>query len=170
MTMVKCPVCTPPSGGRPTGYVGNTKTGAPSICPKCEGNLYVEPPYQALFFAYVMNITLTASQILPFSLTILSRADFELVFITGNRTGAYKVQISDNSDRSWFSNAINDVNLVGTAQRQFPMGMVPVRMPATVTYSFTFTDTSVAGNTIQLCFCGNELFPIGSAAGSPSGV
>jgi hypothetical protein len=170
MTLVNCPVCTNPATGKPAGIVGNSKTGAPSVCPKCDGNLYVEPPYQALFFVYTVNVVLTALQKLAVNLTILARADFECVFWTGNRTGGYTLQVQDNSDRNWFTAPINDVNIVGTGQLQFPMGMEPVRMPATVTYQLTFTDTSNFGNTIQLCLCGNELFPIGSAAGTPSGA
>jgi hypothetical protein len=165
MVLVNCPVCLNPKSGKPTGLVANAQTGAPVVCPKCDGNLMVEPPYQALFYANVLNIVLTALQQLPLSITILSRADFELVFVTGNSTGGYTLQIQDTSQRNWFSNPINNVNFVGTAQNQFPMGMVPVRMPATVVYDFTFTDTSNAGNTIQLCLCGNELFPIGAPAG-----
>lgn len=147
-----CPACQ----GR--GYVPNARTGDPCTCPVCQGDGKVPAPVTRRLYFYVFNQTLTSGQNLSGQLNIDSRAPFECYALTGNSTGAYTIQIQDTTGRYWQNLAVNNVNMIGTAQQLFPLP-VPLVLPASASLNITLIDTSLAGNTIQIVFCGYELYP-----------
>lgn len=148
-----CPAC------QGSGTVPNQRTGDPCVCPVCQGDGRVAAPVTRRLYFYAVNAVIAvASANLNVQLNIDSRAPFECYALTGNRTGSYNLQITDQTGRTWQNAAVNDVNMVGTAQQLFPLP-VPVVFAASASLTLLFTDTSAAPNTIQLVFCGYELYP-----------
>ncbi len=151
-----CPACQ----GR--AYVPNAKTGDPVQCPVCGGEGKVAAPVTRRLYFYVFNgpaAGMGALAQFQGQLNIDSRAPFECYAITGNRTGAYTLQITDQTGRTWQNLPINDVNAVGTAQQLFPLP-VPIVMAASASMGITLVDTSGGGaNIVQLVLCGYELYP-----------
>jgi hypothetical protein len=153
MLQKTCPSC------QGTGRVPNERTGDPCVCPVCQGEGRVAAPVTRRLYFYVVNAVIAAgSGQLNVQLNIDSRAPFEVYALTGNRTGAYTFQITDQTGRTWQSAAVNDANAVGTAQQLFPLP-VPIVLAASASLNILFIDTSAAPNTIQLVLCGYELYP-----------
>lgn len=154
-----CPSC------QGTGRVPNARTGDPCVCPVCQGDGKVAAPVTRRLYFYLVNVVLAASTgagvagaPLATQLNIDSRAPFEVYGITGNSTGAFDIQITDSTSRQWQNNPVNNVNMVGTAQQLFPLP-VPAVLAASASLNITLRDLSGAGNTVQLVFCGYELYP-----------
>ena len=151
-----CPAC------QGHAYVPNAQSGAPCLCPVCGGEGKVAAPVTRRLYFYVFNgpaAGLGALATFNGVLNIDSRAPFEVYAITGNRAGAYTLQITDQTGRTYQNAAVNDVNAVGTAQQLFPLP-VPLILPANGSLNITLVDTSGGGaNIVQLVFCGYELYP-----------
>jgi len=129
--------------------------------------------FERQFFTYVLDrvVPLNAVQD-PNQLQILSDADFEWWWISASRTdnrlkvmmreqatGRDFIQTSASQAQGAF-NGISIDNWCGQPQGSgaFPLA-VPYIMPATRVYSFLFSDTSGANNTVQLAFSGFKLWP-----------
>ena len=131
--------------------------------------------FERQFFTYVLDRAVPGSAVQdPNNLQILSDADFEWWWIGGSRTSALlKVLMKEAATGRDFIgstasavagaatfNGINIDNWLGAATNgaMFPLA-VPYIMPANRTYTFLFTDTSGATNTVQLAFSGFKLWP-----------
>lgn len=154
-----CPSC------QGTGRVPNAQSGAPCVCPVCQGDGKVAAPVVRRLYFYLVNFALTATGTpaapgtpSTTQLNIDSRAPFEIFGITGNSSGTYDLQIKDSTNRDWQNAPVNSVNMVGTAQQLFPLP-VPVVLAASASLAITVRDLSGSANTIQLVFCGYELYP-----------
>jgi hypothetical protein len=130
--------------------------------------------FERMFYTYVLNRVVPASATQdPNILTILSDADFEWWWLTASRTSNLLSVLMEElgTGRNFISSAYGNPNGIqidnwaGTAQNngEFPLA-VPYLMPATRSYSFKFTDTSAAPNTVQVCLNGYKLFPKPKAA------
>jgi hypothetical protein len=129
--------------------------------------------FERQFFTYVLDRAVPGNATQdPNILQILSDADFEWWWILASRTdsrlkvmmkeqatGRDFIQTSASQSQGSF-NGINIDNWCGTAQANasFPLA-VPYILPATRVYTFLFTDTSGATNTVQLAFSGFKLWP-----------
>lgn len=110
-------------------------------------------------FAYTFDKVLTASQDFNGSIQIQQDADFEWIFRIASRTGSFQVTITDLATGRVLMNAlVNDVNYFGTAQLPFP-NLEPYIFARSSSIGIRIVDTSVAGNTVQIVFAGNKLFP-----------
>jgi len=135
----------------------------------------VDDQFERQFFSYVLDRVVPASAFQdPNQLAILSDADFEWWWILASRTSnLLKVLMKENATSRDFIgstastiagtavfNGINIDNWAGTAQASaaFPLA-VPYILPATRTYTFYFTDTSAAPNTVELVLSGFKLWP-----------
>ena len=84
--------------------------------------------------------------------------DFVVTDISGNKTGAYQVQFRDSgTGRHWSEAYIDDLNIVGIAERPFILP-IPRRILKGKTLYFKIKDTSVAGNTIQILLNGYKIY------------
>lgn len=132
---------------------------------KMAGDFYV-----AKFFIYLANFAFPgAGGTLSQSITIDSDADFEMLYLTGNATGA------DNTDQSnfitvliregsaggitWMTDPVNMNNLLGTGQLPFPIGLIPQLLPKKRVYVITLVSTSAEAVNAQMCFVGYKLYP-----------
>jgi len=155
-----CTTC----GGR--GAVANAATGSPEPCPNCESYLSgtVGLPFWYLFSQNPANpaaFALTALQAnVGASVQIDNDSDFLCDRIIGSRTGAYNAYLKDNFSARLLSPSQNvpiaDVNFVGTAQLPYWLPK-PWLIKRTSTVQGFFTDTSGAGNTIQLILAGYKV-------------
>ena len=103
------------------------------------------------------------------SITIDSDADFEMLYLTGNATGAdatdqsgfITVLIKEGSAGgiTWMSDAVNMNNLLGTGQLPFPIGLIPQLLPKKRVYVITLASTSAQAVSAQICFVGYKLYP-----------
>lgn len=126
---------------------------------------------------YVLDAVLTALQSLSFTIQIQQKADFEWVQRIASSTGRFKVQIVDAATgRNLITNAstanantANDQNYFGTAQLPNPL-LQPYVFARSSSIQVTLTDTSNAGNTIQVVFDGFDLYPAGSPGQGASGA
>ena len=79
-------------------------------------------------------------------------SDFWLTHLWGKSTGAYTILLRHHNGRGLSTVPIRSDNLVGTVQFRTPLK--PMLFPAGSRISVDLTDTSAAGNTIELCFGG----------------
>lgn len=124
------------------------------------------------FFNYVLNRIVPANAAADQNpLTILPDADFEWWFSLLSRTSnllALSIQEA-GSGRLFMNLPVNVDNFAGTAlaNASFPL-VVPYILPRTRTYSFTFTETSGAPNTVQFVLSGFKRFlPSGPPPAAP---
>lgn len=150
----QCPGC----AGRRVVY--NAKTGNPVECPLCDGE-GKRVNYQRLPRWYIINATIVAALgTLQGALAIDAMADFELIWLCRtSSTGVFTTAFQDASGRTWQNLPVNDLNMFGTAERPFPVGLSPVVLRAQTSLLWTLVDTSgVAGNAIQLALVGYDLY------------
>jgi len=115
-------------------------------------------PQDDLIFWYPINVVLTSLQAGAIaSVQIMNDADFECRWIISSQTGLWQATLFDTlRSRPLMPSDINSENLAGTAQLPFILPK-PWKLMRTATVKGTFTDRSVAGNTIQLCLVGYKL-------------
>ena len=138
-------------------------------------NSMLDDQFERQYFNYVLDRVVPASKVQdPNALQILSDADFEWWWVLASRTDLrLKVMMIEQATGRQFIgtspqaqaggavfNGINIDNWCGTAQGNaaFPLA-VPYVMPATRVYSFLFTDTSAADNTVEIVLSGFKLWP-----------
>jgi hypothetical protein len=132
------------------------------------GNIYV-----AKFFIYLANFTFTGAATLGQSITIDSDADFQLLYLTGtardgsgnDQSASQSILIQEGSagGLAWMSAPVNMLNLVGTGQLPFPIGLIPQLLPKKRVYQITVTNALASALTVQLCFVGYKLYPASDA-------
>jgi hypothetical protein len=131
-------------------------------CPVCQGCGQVEADYDYQLFVYsVQPAALTALQAnVAGSFQIDTDADFKCYQIVTTSTGNYKLSMQEPAKglRLWMSTAIDARNFAGTAQLPAYL-YIPYLMKRQQLFAFLFTDTSNAGNTIELDFVGYKLWP-----------
>lgn len=159
----QCPAC----AGRRVLF--NSKTGNPVTCPLCDGEGKREN-YQRLPRWYIINAVITlALGNTPGALAIDAMADFELIWLTRTSSnGVFTTAFQDASGRAWQNLPVNDLNMFGTAERPFPIGLSPVVLRAQTSLMWTVTDLSgIAANTIQMALIGYDLYlaPESASAG-----
>lgn len=163
--LATCPQC----GG--TGAV-QTQSGTAAGCPWCKGAGQLVRSntsgrfLRALFWYPLIDNVLTASQTLPGALQIDPRADFEWVWAVSTQTGTWTSRLIDKSGRTFDNASVNNANRFGTIQLPFTLP-VPVVLPMKTNITWSITDTSGGGNTIQAELVGYELYPQLDDAGQP---
>ena len=135
----------------------------------------LDDQFERQFFSYVLDRAVPASATQdPNQLQILSDADFEWWWLLATRSSnLLKVLMKEQATGRDFIgttasassgpatfNGIQIDNWAGSAiaTAAFPLA-VPYIMPATRVYTFLFTDTSGATNTVELVFSGFKLWP-----------
>ena len=129
--------------------------------------------FERQFFTYVLDRVVPLNAVQDANpLQILSDADFEWWWVslqrTDNRlkvmmkeqaTGRDFIQTSASQAQGAFNGVFVD-NWAGQPQASgaFPLA-VPYIMPATRVYTFLFTDSSGANNTVQIALSGFKLWP-----------
>jgi hypothetical protein len=111
---------------------------------------YVEEPA-----IYVFQRTMTALEVqrnLP--VTMDNDSDFLLTGIHGTSTGTYTINLRMPSGRQIATASVQNVNLIGTANQPTAIGPAPVYRAASIGPALDISDTSNAGNTIEICFTG----------------
>lgn len=132
--------------------------------------------------AYVLNAGLTALQKLTFTIQIQQKADFEWVNRIASSTGSFRVRIQDGAtgrDLITFNpsltgstldpNTVANVNYFGTAPLPNPL-LQPYTFARSGSIIVTITDTSGAGNTVEIVFDGFSLYPAANQAQGSSGA
>lgn len=131
--------------------------------------------------AYVLSAVLTALQTLQFTVQIQQKADFEWVNRIAKSTGTFRVQIQDAATgRNLITNnppagsaipanTIDAANYFGTAQLPNPL-LQPYVFARASAILVSLTDTSNAGNTIEINFDGFDLYPAAAPAQGTSGA
>jgi hypothetical protein len=131
--------------------------------------------FERQFFEYVLDRVVPANAVQdPTQMQILSDADFEWWWNKANRTSnLLKLLMKEaGTGRDFIGTTASAVagaatfngifidNWAGTAaaNASFPLA-VPYIMPSTRTYTFLFTDTSGAPNTVQIVLSGFKLWP-----------
>ena len=110
-------------------------------------------------FWYLANITLTALQSLTTAVSINADSDFMCLWLIASSTGGFTLSWQDNATGRLFqNNPVNSANIFGTAQLPFPM-LPPYTFQRQGSIGLTVTDTSNAGNTVQIVFAGKKIFP-----------
>jgi len=115
------------------------------------GNTFAEEPAFLVF-----QIVLTALQVLTrLPVPIDKDSDFLLTGIHGSSTGGYNVNFRTPNGRTFASAMVKSTNLVGSTPSQ-PAAIGPPLAYAAGTTGpmLDITDTSNAGNTIELIFSG----------------
>lgn len=140
-------------------------------CPSCGGSGQNQQVFRVPFDYVWPSIVLTALQAnVPATLQIDQDSDFEWIWIAGDRTGAYRIQLRDGSTgRTLSNNKVNDDNFAGTAQLPFPL-VEPYLIARSTSMTANVDDLSNAGNTIQLVFKGYKLFPVAAPEQGSSGM
>jgi hypothetical protein len=111
---------------------------------------YVEEPC-----FYVYQVALTANQALRDQAVPVDRdADFMLTGIHGTSTSTYTINFRLPSGRQFANTQLHNVNLVGTAAEPALVGPAPVYAAGSVGPALDITDTSGAGNTVEIIFSG----------------
>jgi hypothetical protein len=119
--------------------------------------VYAEEPC-----VYTYQVVLTAAQILKNqNVPIDVDSDFLLTGIHGTRTGSYNVNFKLPSGRSFSNVMIQDTNLIGVANQPTAIGPSALYNRGTVGPTLEITDTSGAGNTLEICFSGIRRFIVG---------
>ncbi|MDP9054841.1 MAG: hypothetical protein M3N93_11165 [Acidobacteriota bacterium] len=121
-----------------------------------------DPNYTYEPCIYPLQIALTANQALRNQkVGIDSDSDFILTGVHGTSTGAFNINFKLPSGRMVSNNLVQSANLIGTANQ--PAAFAPMLYkkgglgPAT-----DLTDTSGAGNTVEIIYDGYRRFPVGS--------
>jgi hypothetical protein len=138
-------------------------------------NSMLDDQFERQYFTYVLDRVVPANAVQdPNALQILSDADFEWWWLGATRSSnLLKVAMKEQATGRDFVgtspqaqaggvvfNGINIDNWCGNAQGNALMPLaVPYIMPATRVYSFFFTDTSGAPNSVELIFSGFKLWP-----------
>lgn len=125
----------------------------PTITDPSGQKFYPEPG------AEPFNVTLVASETKnDLSLIFPRECDFLITGLAGVQTGTYTVQFVLPNGRQLSTAKIANASMVGTAQ--FPVPIWPaIRVPRGGKIGINITDTSVAGNAIQIVFYGVRLYP-----------
>lgn len=119
------------------------------------------------FFAYVRNFVVPLNGRQTVTIVIDTDADFELFYLTGNRTDPrLTVLITEGgaggvgwSNGGSTEDRPNFDNIFGTAQLPFPVGLIPQILPKKRVYSIELIDSSGAQNSGQIAFVGFKRFP-----------
>ncbi len=131
--------------------------------------------------AYVLSAVLTSQQTLQFTIGIQQKANFEWVNRIAKSTGSFRVQIQDaatgrnlitNNPPAGSAVAANTADAAvyfGTAQLPNPL-LQPYVFARSSAIVVTLTDTSVAGNTIEINFDGFDLYPVSTPSQGASGA
>jgi hypothetical protein len=131
--------------------------------------------------AYILSAVLTSLQTLSFTVQIQQKADFEWVNRIAKSTGSFRVQIQDAATgRNLITNnpPAGSTIPANTADAAVYFGTAQLPNPLLQPYVFarasaivvTLTDTSVAGNTIEINFDGFDLYPAAAAHQGSSGA
>jgi hypothetical protein len=131
--------------------------------------------FERQFFEYVLDRVVPANGVQdPNQMQILSDADFEWWWNKASRTSnLLKLLMKEaGTGRDFIGTTASAVagaatfngifidNWAGTAAANAPFPLaVPYIMPSTRTYTFLFTDTSGAPNTVQIVLSGFKLWP-----------
>ncbi len=114
-----------------------------------------QPTYTEEPCIYVFQRALTASQHLPdVPVLIDNDSDFMLTGIHGSSTGAYTINFRLPGGRLISSAEIANTNMLGTAAEPAAIGPAPIYRAGSIGPALTLTDTSGAGNTLEICFTG----------------
>lgn len=121
-----------------------------------------DPNYTYEPCVYPLQIILTALQAVKNQkVGIDADSDFILTGVHGTSTSTYNVNFRLPSGRQLSNNLVQNTNLVGTANQ--PAAFPPMLYPKGGLGPQTdLTDTSNAGNTIEIIFDGYRRFPVGS--------
>jgi hypothetical protein len=104
---------------------------------------------------YVFNYTLTALQsVQRVPVNIDRDSDFMLTGINGSSTGGYNLNFRLPSGRQIGSALVANTNFIGSANQPTSIGPPPVYRAGSTGPEIDLTDTSNAGNTIQVVFSG----------------
>jgi hypothetical protein len=119
--------------------------------------IYAEEPCM-----YTYQVVLAAGQSLKNqNVPIDVDSDFLLTGIHGTRTGPFNVNYKLPSGRSFSNVAVQDTNLIGTANQPAAIGPSALYNRGTVGPTLEIQDTSGAANTLELCFSGIRRFTVG---------
>ncbi len=111
---------------------------------------FTEEPAQ-----YIFNYTLTALQpVTRIPVNIDRDSDFMLTGINGSSTGTYTLNVRLPSGRLIGSAQVNNTNFIGAANQPTAIGPPPIYRAGSTGPEVDLTDTSNAGNTIQIVFSG----------------
>lgn len=122
---------------------------------------YSPEGYVDVDFSYVYDVVLTANQVLTDqAVSTMNDADFAIraVFI-GFSTGAFNVRFSDSQGYYLSNGLIASGNLLGDASSPMPV-WPEILIPAGGKIGIDITDTSGAGNTIEIVFRGVKRYQI----------
>jgi hypothetical protein len=123
---------------------------APNPSNKTTQATYVEEPAM-----YTFNYTLTADQAVQRVPVNIDRdSDFLLTGINGSSTGTYTLNVRLPSGRLIASAQINNTNFIGAANQPTAIGPPPIYRAGSTGPELDLTDTSGAGNTLQIIFQG----------------
>lgn len=132
------------------------KTLPASFTPR--GVIQLEKYAEVDYFAYSVPLTLAANGSSIGIINIQGDSDFLITKITGNRTGAYRLQIADLSCGWTFSDQqVADADLVGTAQQPNVL-LHPQLALANSSLQVQASDVSGNTNTIEIVIEGVKLF------------
>lgn len=141
-----CPTC------NGSGMV--TVGGVVQQCPMCDGSGKAYIP--GLYYAYGIQITLTALQALQVSISILN-APFKWIFATSKQTGDFTVQLQDvKNQRAFFNTPLHYSLVFGTGTNPFPV-LNPWTFDQNGQILINVADLSNAPNTIWLGFIGVQV-------------
>jgi hypothetical protein len=131
---------------------------SPSTAAPAGTAAYVEEPA-----VYVVHFTLTAlQQVQRIPVTIDKDSEFCLTGVNGSATGAYTLNFRLPSGRLIASAQMSAANFVGTANQPTAIGPPQVYRSGSSGPELDLTDTSNAGNTIQLIFSGTRRLKSGT--------
>lgn len=117
--------------------------------------------YVDVDFSYVYDVVLTANQVLTDqAVSTMNDADFAMraVFISYS-TGTFNVRFSDSQGYYLSNGLIASANLLGDASSPMPI-WPEILIPAGGRIGIDITDTSGAGNTIEIVFRGVKRYRI----------
>jgi hypothetical protein len=122
-----------------------------------------DPTYAEEPCLYVFQLALTALQTLRNQkVPIDVDSDFMLTGIHGTSTGSFTLNMRLPSGRMLSNNQLQNTNLIGTANQPTAIGPAPVYIAAGTGPALDLTDTSNAGNTLEICFSGIRRFLVTS--------
>lgn len=126
----------------------------PIVDPKTSAEYFSEPGMA------VFDLVMLASTPYPdLSQFFGQDHDFLITGLCGTQTGVYTVQFILPNGRQLSTAQVNNANIIGTAQ--FPTPLWPaVRVPKGGRIGMNITETSGAGNTIQIVFNGLRLYRV----------
>lgn len=131
-------------------------------CPVCAGCGQVEAEYDYQFFVYSVQPPQLApnQKNVPGSFQIDTDADFKAYQICSTFTGPYQILMTEpgKGSRLWMSAPVDIRNWAGSGQLPGYL-YIPYLMKRQQLYTFQFSDTSGAANTVELDFIGYKLWP-----------